>query len=73
MLAWLHHWIWVDLYVPVWPNIAASLALAIWVGFRLHVLRKLHLALHDLQHQHHREHMEAIRQITPNEIPPEDA
>jgi len=40
---WLYHWLFLDFYVPVWPNIAADLIAAVWTISRL----KTHL------HRHH--------------------
>lgn len=43
--------------------------IAAWIGFRLHVLRRLHNELHELQVKHHREHMGAIGRLTGTNIP----
>jgi hypothetical protein len=42
MNAWFHHWIVVDFYDPVWPNIAASIVCAVWAVRRV----KIHLNRH---------------------------
>jgi len=38
MSLWLHHWIWIDLWSPIWPNLAASAFCAAIVDVR-HVRR----------------------------------
>ena len=39
---WFHHWVIVDFYDPVWPNIAASILCAVWAVRRI----KIHLKRH---------------------------
>jgi hypothetical protein len=39
---WIYHWVWLDFYVPVWPNIAASAVLGTAVFMKLHAMHKLH-------------------------------
>lgn len=40
MEQFLYHWVWTDLYVPVWPNIAASAILAVAVLRRFNCRQK---------------------------------
>jgi hypothetical protein len=47
--AWFHHWIIVDFYDPVWPNIAASILCAVWAVRRI----KIHLRRHHQLMVHH--------------------
>ncbi len=42
MRAWFHHWIIVDFYDPIWPNIAAPILCAVWAVRRV----KIHLKRH---------------------------
>lgn len=42
MAHWLYHYLYQDLYGPVWPNIAADVMVAGWTISRL----KLHLGRH---------------------------
>jgi hypothetical protein len=39
---WLYHWVYLDFYIPVWPNIAASAVLGPVVWMKLHAIHKLH-------------------------------
>jgi hypothetical protein len=64
---WLYHWVWLDFYVPIWPNIAASILCASWVVVRLRKLRQLHIQHHqellDAQQTHHealKKHIETL-------------
>lgn len=41
-----HHWLYDDFYVPIWPNIIASIIMAIWVYGRLKALERLHKKHH---------------------------
>lgn len=58
-LHFIDHWLIQDFYDPVWPNIAASMVVGIWVVSRV----KLHLKRHKkwlsqhLQHIHGRLHV----------------
>lgn len=58
---WLYHWLWLDFYVPVWPNIVASLVVYVFVMVKLRALRKLHEELRDL-HERHREELAKAHQ-----------
>lgn len=52
MVQWLYHWVWVDFYVPVWPNIAAAgiCTAALWAKLRaIHKLHKKHFEWHKNQ------------------------
>lgn len=48
-MGWFHHWLYLDLYIPLWPNLAADLVLSTWILRRV----KKHL------HRHH----EAIKAV----------
>ena len=39
---WLYQYFWIDLWTPVWPNLAASAILAVLVIWKLRVLREAH-------------------------------
>ena len=58
MLEFLHHWVWNDLWTPVWPNLAASavttIPLLLW--HHVHTTRKL-----DRQHKAHLNQLDEIR------------
>jgi len=58
--AWLYHWIYLDAWVPIWPNLAASLVVYIFVYLKMRSLAKVHEELKTLHIQHHREQMQAI-------------
>lgn len=42
MGAWLHRWVYVDFFVPVWPNIAAALVMSTWIIRRVRTHLKNH-------------------------------
>jgi hypothetical protein len=42
MTHFLYHYLYVDLYLPVWPNIAASVIIGLWVVARVKVHLKRH-------------------------------
>jgi hypothetical protein len=56
----LYHWLWQDLYVPLWPNVLASGVVYVLVLVRLRALRRLHEEIRDIQARHHEEHMAAL-------------
>lgn len=31
MIGWFHHWVFVDFWVPVWPNIAAAIVMSTFI------------------------------------------
>lgn len=39
MTGFLHHWVWIDYWIPVWPNLAASPTVAAYVAVS-HVVRE---------------------------------
>jgi hypothetical protein len=39
---WLYHWFYLDFYVPVWPNLAAEVAVTGFIWSKLHAMHKLH-------------------------------
>jgi hypothetical protein len=51
MVAFLYHWFWLDLYIPVWPNIVASLFCFAFILVKLRTMEKL-------RKLHHREAMQ---------------
>jgi hypothetical protein len=53
--SWLFHWIWVDFYVPVWPNIAASAFLAVGVLLKLRAMEVGRKIRHEELMRSHRE------------------
>jgi hypothetical protein len=62
---WLYHWVYLDFYAPVWPNIIASILVAAWVTLRLRAGRRLQEQIRDLHERHHAEHMAALSLDTP--------
>jgi hypothetical protein len=56
MISDLLHRFWIDIYVPVWPNIAASAILGVWALRRFIRVEELHKK----QHQDHMNKMEEI-------------
>ncbi len=63
--AWLYHWVYLDFYAPVWPNIIASILVAAWVTMKLRATRRLQEQIRDLHERHHAEHMAALDLTTP--------
>lgn len=68
---WLHRWILVDFWDPVWPNLAASFLVFIFVYLKVRSAKKLSHAvqaavdeLRELHLQHHHEQMEAVARMT---------
>jgi hypothetical protein len=55
----LYHWLWTDLYVPVWPNIVASLFCFFFILAKLRTMEKLRKLHHQqamqLAQDHHDE------------------
>lgn len=41
---WFHRWIYEDLWIPIWPNIAATVIMSTWVVRRVHKKLKDHHA-----------------------------
>lgn len=62
---WAYHWVWLDFYVPVWPNLVASLIVYVFVLAKIRALRKLHEELKELHARQHAEHMAALNLDTP--------
>jgi hypothetical protein len=40
VIKFLNHWLWQDLYNPVWPNLVASLIVGVWVDVRAKLRHK---------------------------------
>lgn len=47
-----HHYLIDDLYSPIWPNIVASIIVAIWVYGRLKALERMHKRHHEEMKEH---------------------
>jgi uncharacterized membrane protein YcjF (UPF0283 family) len=62
---WAYHWLYQDFWAPLWPNLAASAVVYVFVLARLRALRKLHEELTALQAKHHAEHMDSLNPDTP--------
>lgn len=65
MGAWLYRWLYVDFFIPVWPNIAAGILVAAWVSLKARTQRNLHVELMAMHERHHREQMGALSLETP--------
>lgn len=39
---WLHHWVYMDFWAPVWPNIAAGVIMSTWIIQRVRKHFKRH-------------------------------
>ena len=65
MGAFLYRWLYVDFWVPVWPNIAAGILVAAWVTLKLRAQRRLQEELRDIHERHHAQHMAALDLDTP--------
>jgi hypothetical protein len=60
---WAYHYLWIDVYNPVWPNIAASAILGVWAFRKFLHLEKLHRA----NHEQHMEKLEDIHNAVRNQ------
>ena len=60
MASWLYHYLYLDFYIPLWPNLAASGVVYVLVAAKLRALRKVHDELRDL-HASHRVELARIR------------
>lgn len=58
-----YHWVWMDLWGPVWPNLVASLVVYVFVFLKMRALADLHKEITSLQVRHHEEHMSILREI----------
>ena len=65
MGGWTYHWLYLDFWCPLWPNIAASAVVYAFVVVKLHAMQKLHEETLALTARHHREHMQALDLDTP--------
>ena len=65
MAGWLYHWLYLDFWCPLWPNIAASAVVYAFVTVKLQAMQKLHEEALALQARHHKEHMQALDPATP--------
>ncbi len=63
-MQWIYHWLYLDLWCPIWPNLAASLIVYVFVWWKLHTMQKLHEELREIQLRHHRELKQAIGKET---------
>ena len=52
MLGWFHHWIYTDLWIPVWPNLLAATIPVVSV-----------VKLTQIVKRHHREHRERLERL----------
>lgn len=43
MSEFLHHWLWTDLWSPIWPNLAASGITGTTIAKVLHVVLRRHI------------------------------
>jgi hypothetical protein len=67
---WFYHWIYLDAWCPIWPNLAASLIIYVFLLVKMRSITKLHeeqVKLHDelkaLHTEHHHEHMRMLGEI----------
>lgn len=61
MTEFLYHYLWLDMYVPIWPNIAASAILAAWALRKFVKIEKLHRKNHQAQMEKMEAMHDAIR------------
>lgn len=69
MGTWFHHWILIDFWDLVWPNLAASLIVFIFVYLKVRSVKKLNEELKELHLKHHHELKEAVAQVTGTSSP----
>lgn len=50
---WLYHWVYIDGWCPIWPNLAASLIVYVFVFFKVR-------AMQDLQKEQVRMHQKLL-------------
>lgn len=62
---WAYHWLYQDLWIPLWPNLAASLVVYVFMWVKLRSMQKMHAELKEMHLRHHAEQMQAIRSDTP--------
>lgn len=62
---WAYHWLVLDLWYPVWPNLAASLIVYTFVVLKLRAIRELHEETKRMHERFHHEHMEALSSLAP--------
>jgi hypothetical protein len=63
---WFYHWFYLDAWCPIWPNLAASLIIYVFLIVKMRSITKLHeeqVRLHDELTEHHREHMRILGEI----------
>jgi hypothetical protein len=60
---WFYHWVYQDAWVPIWPNLAASLIVYVFVYLKLKAMTDLHKEMLAVQDRHHREHMTKLDEI----------
>jgi hypothetical protein len=60
-----YHWVWLDFYIPVWPNIAASLVIFFFLIAKLRAMDKMHKLHHQQAMQLAKDHHEEAMQQKP--------
>ena len=65
MGGFLYHWVYLDFWCPLWPNIAASAVVYAFVTVKLRTMQKLHEETLAVQARHHKEHMRQLDLDTP--------
>ena len=74
MQHFLYHWLWVDFWTPVWPNIVASLVIWGFMWFWVRSMRDLKAEMTEVkerQAKHHKELKQAINEVA-SANPPAD-
>lgn len=58
--SFLHHWVYEDLWVPVWPNWAAGgiIGILAYIWGKREIIK-----IHNKLDRHHTEHMAAIKEV----------
>lgn len=65
MGGFLHQYLYVDFWVPVWPNLAAGIVVAVWVTLKLRAQRDWQAEMKRMHERHHAEQMAALAHDTP--------
>jgi hypothetical protein len=66
----LHHWLYEDLYIPLWPNILASFVVYIIVVFKVNSIKTLQKLEAERAEQRHEEMKQHVTNETINDTSP---
>jgi hypothetical protein len=72
MVFWhfVHHWIYEDLYIPLWPNILASFVVYLIVMFKVDSLKELQRLESERAEERHQEMKQHVTNETASDVSP---